>query len=247
MNNETDIENKNTSENEIENQTNFKERSFIIKDIIQRIGKLQKKEKMHILNIFKSHKIDFTKNSNGYFINCFTVSDNVIQKIHDCLELIEKNSDLIKDNERKRSELISFYKRILEEHIQDTRKRKKLEYIKTLLLKKISNIDYNISRIIKIKKKNLQFEIDDSSIEPDNLVKQYIKSLFKFKKDSVHARIFSHLKSMQSKKTKTIIYEKDDDDEYGYCPECRGSGEGMWDGSTCRVCGGSGELKHNEY
>ena len=115
MNNEIDIENKNTSENEIENQTNFKERSFIIKDIIQRIGKLQKKEKMHILNIFKSHKIDFTKNSNGYFINCFTVSDNVIQKIHDCLELIEKNSDLIKDNERKRSELISFYKRILEE------------------------------------------------------------------------------------------------------------------------------------
>ena len=66
MNNEIDIENKNTSENEIENQTNFKERSFIIKDIIQRIGKLQKKEKMHILNIFKSHKIDFTKNSNGY-------------------------------------------------------------------------------------------------------------------------------------------------------------------------------------
>ena len=40
---------------------------------------------------------------------------------------------------------------------------------------------------------------------------------------------------------------EEDDDEYGYCPECRGSGEGMWDGSTCRVCGGSGELKHNEY
>mgnify|MGYP003349243312 CR=1 FL=1 len=43
------------------------------------------------------------------------------------------------------------------------------------------------------------------------------------------------------------INDEDDDDEYGYCPECRGSGEGMWNGSTCRVCGGSGELKHNEY
>ena len=41
--------------------------------------------------------------------------------------------------------------------------------------------------------------------------------------------------------------DEEDDDEYVYCPECRGSGEGMWDGSTCRVCGGSGELKHNEY
>ena len=46
---------------------------------------------------------------------------------------------------------------------------------------------------------------------------------------------------------KSANIHEEDDDEYGYCPECRGSGEGMWDGSTCRVCGGSGELKHNEY
>jgi hypothetical protein len=35
-----------------------------------------------------------------------------------------------------------------------------------------------------------------------------------------------------------------DDDEPGYCPQCSGSGEGMYDASRCHVWGGSGvELK----
>lgn len=28
--------------------------------------------------------------------------------------------------------------------------------------------------------------------------------------------------------------------EEGYCASCSGSGEGMWDGSTCHACKGSG-------
>ena len=31
-----------------------------------------------------------------------------------------------------------------------------------------------------------------------------------------------------------------DDDEESYCPQCAGSGEGMYDGSTCHACRGSG-------
>jgi hypothetical protein len=31
-----------------------------------------------------------------------------------------------------------------------------------------------------------------------------------------------------------------DDEGEEYCVECNGSGEGMYDGSTCGVCGGSG-------
>ena len=33
-----------------------------------------------------------------------------------------------------------------------------------------------------------------------------------------------------------------DDEEGGYCPQCSGSGEGMYDGSRCLACGGSGEV-----
>ncbi len=35
--------------------------------------------------------------------------------------------------------------------------------------------------------------------------------------------------------------ERDDDYDVGICPTCNGSGEGMFDGSTCRDCGGMGE------
>jgi len=41
--------------------------------------------------------------------------------------------------------------------------------------------------------------------------------------------------------------EEDDDeecDEYDtMCSSCNGSGEGQWDGSLCRVCGGSGDAR----
>lgn len=35
--------------------------------------------------------------------------------------------------------------------------------------------------------------------------------------------------------------EEEDDDDVDYiCPQCSGSGEGMWDGASCTKCGGSG-------
>ena len=35
-----------------------------------------------------------------------------------------------------------------------------------------------------------------------------------------------------------------DDDDY-ICPTCNGSGEGMWDGSTCLKCKGTGGWPKN--
>lgn len=38
-----------------------------------------------------------------------------------------------------------------------------------------------------------------------------------------------------------ILVPPDDDDEYEcICGHCNGSGEGMYDGTTCSACGGSG-------
>lgn len=37
------------------------------------------------------------------------------------------------------------------------------------------------------------------------------------------------------------------DDWPGYCQDCNGSGEGMFDGSRCRTCGGSGEFQPTEH
>lgn len=35
--------------------------------------------------------------------------------------------------------------------------------------------------------------------------------------------------------------QPDDDTEPGICPHCNGSGEGQYDGQTCRFCKGKGE------
>jgi len=35
--------------------------------------------------------------------------------------------------------------------------------------------------------------------------------------------------------------DEDEDEESGICGACNGSGEGMYDGSTCYSCGGAGE------
>ena len=34
-----------------------------------------------------------------------------------------------------------------------------------------------------------------------------------------------------------------EDDEYGICSACNGSGEGQFDGTTCPSCKGKGEAK----
>jgi hypothetical protein len=48
---------------------------------------------------------------------------------------------------------------------------------------------------------------------------------------------------------KTKFYLIDDNDDNGCtdenCWECNGSGEGMWDGSSCGVCGGSGVYRED--
>ena len=49
------------------------------------------------------------------------------------------------------------------------------------------------------------------------------------------------------------LNEQPDDEDYNeddepLCPHCNGSGEGMYDGSTCRSCGGSGvEERDRDY
>jgi hypothetical protein len=37
--------------------------------------------------------------------------------------------------------------------------------------------------------------------------------------------------------------DEDEDEEDDYCGHCNGSGEGMTDGSSCSMCGGSGEYR----
>lgn len=39
------------------------------------------------------------------------------------------------------------------------------------------------------------------------------------------------------------ISDDDDEDDEGYCTTCAGTGEGQYDGASCRACGGKGVRK----
>ena len=164
-----------------------------MKNVIIRISKLTSKEKVHILNILKNHGIDFTKNTNGYFFNLSTLDDDIILKLNKCLELIEKNRDLIKEMDKRREELLHYYKTLIENTLHITLGEKRNEYINYLKINPSkSNLSIRINRV-KIKRKKLFDNID-----PDVLMKDYIISR-KYQKTSVYYRLILKVKHSRSR------------------------------------------------
>lgn len=164
-----------------------------VKNIISRINHLSLKEKNHILNILKANDIEYTKNTNGYFFNFLKIDDNTFNKIIKCLELIEKNCNLIKEMDKRRNDLIKNYKKIIEEKLKLSFEKQKNDYIKYLSLQMYNtNINYNIKRIYHIKR-NKHF-LAKTSTQAELILKEYQKSQTKFIKNSVYHRIYSRIK-----------------------------------------------------
>lgn len=162
-----------------------------IKDIISRVNKLDNKEKVHILNILKTHNVDFTKNRNGYFFNLSSVNDEIVLKISKCLDLIESNRDLIRKIDKRRDELLEYYKKIIQEKISNKVKKMTEEYNKKLLL-------YKVETSIMMDIKNISKRINTSIGDPDDMIKEYSKNLYKYEKNSVYANIISKIKAYNS-------------------------------------------------
>ena len=166
-----------------------------IKDIILRINKLNSKEQLHILNILKTNNIKFSKNSNGYFFNFIDINSDILDKIYKCLELIESNTDLLKEMDKRRNELLIYYKKLIQDKLHMNIKLKKDNYIQKLRLYDYSNIKMNIKRVNKIRRKLLYDKDKDKDIDIDVVMKEYLKSKSKYKKDSVYYKINIAIKS----------------------------------------------------
>lgn len=179
--------------------------SFDIKDIIARISKLNSKEKVHILNILHTKNIDFTKNANGYFFNFLNIDDDIIQKIYNCLKLIEENTDKIKEMEKRRNELLQYYKLLIEERLQNNLQKKRDSYIQKLIIRPYTEITLTKKRKNIINKKQI-----NPNIDTDILIKEHLKSKLKYSKNSVYHRLVTFIKLSKSNKTKK---NDDDDDE----------------------------------
>lgn len=157
-------------------------------DIIGRINKLTKKEKIHILSILRQDENIYTKNANGYFFNLGDISEETYTRLKTCVELIESNRDIIKEMNIRRDETIAYYKSLIEEKLLKTLNEKKRVFMDNITLKPVhSNISHEITRVWKIRYQNES----NTDIDPDDLMK---KPKIQYRKDSVCFKLNEILK-----------------------------------------------------
>lgn len=168
-----------------------------VRDLIQRVQRLTPKEKLHILNILHTHKISYSKNSNGYFFNLINADNGVLEKLHRCLELIEKNRDVIKEYDRRREELLAYYKELFNKKLDETISQRRNEYLDKLrLYKDFSNITMEITRLRVIPIKQ------SYSDDPDVLMRDFLKKQGKIPKTGVYSKILARIRNTRAQSKK---------------------------------------------
>lgn len=202
-NNDNDITEE-TQDDQSENEQKIPH-DIDIKDVITRINKLHIKEKLHILNILRMTQIDYTKNANGYFFNLLEIDGGILEKICNCLDLIEKNSGILKEMDRRRNELLNYYKNLIEERLQNNIQKKRDEYINRLQIK-----DSSLNMVIKMKtiKRRRFFE---HITDPDLLIKEYTKYKNRYAKGSVYHRIITSIKFIKSNRCRETKSSENDE------------------------------------
>jgi len=173
------------------------------KTLISNISKFTLKEKQHILRILKNNSVDYSKNSYGYFFNLNGLDEETFNKLWKCVDLIECNRDIIKQMDKKREELIIYYTSLIESNLKKTKQDKLNNYINSLIL-------YEINTNIKLSITKKQNKFINNDIDPDILIKEYIKKRNKYPKNSVYNRIATIIKNSKSNK---FIEKKEEDDD----------------------------------
>lgn len=122
--------------------------------------------------------------------------------------MVEKNSNLLKEMDRRRNELLKYYSLLIEDKIKIKTKESRENYVNRLFIKETSNITYTVHK--KITKRKNVFSLDSDS---DVLIKNYIKSKSKYEKNTVYYRIMTSIKLTKMNKSKQKTRDNDDDDD----------------------------------
>jgi polyhydroxyalkanoate synthesis regulator phasin len=182
------------------------------KDIINKVKRLNEKEKYHILYILQKNNIEYTKNNNGYFFNLDKIDKIIIEKINKCIDLIEKNREIIKELDKKRNMHLEYYKQLIEDKLEETRRNKK-KNIQDKLVMQSEKEDFIF--FIKKKPKKRQRPIPGCDInenDPDILMKSYLK----FKKITKCNYLYNLVQCISKRKSKVneVIEESGDINPY---------------------------------
>jgi hypothetical protein len=120
------------------------------KELIDKISKLNNKEKEHILKLFISNDIQYTKNMNGYFFNLSTadINEKFLQQVANSISLIEKNRNVLQELDQNREFMLQQCKELIENKLSYTIKLKQNEYNKKISILTIpTNINVSCNKI----------------------------------------------------------------------------------------------------
>jgi hypothetical protein len=168
-----------------------------VNKIISKTKNLTDNEKRHILNILLTYKVEYSKNQSGYFFYLEKISNEIIDKILKCIDLIEEKSDLIYNLDKRRDEHLEYYKSLIENKLKETINLKKKALIDNLRL-----IEEPFYIIKKKTSKKVQFTDED----PDKLMKEHLKK-YKYKKDSIYYKISQVMIQMSRKNKRRHVKE----------------------------------------
>ncbi len=161
--------------------------------IVEDINNLTHKEKKNILFILKEHKVEYTKNSNGFFFNINDIPTDVQNKITSCISLMTKNKNILVQLNEEREKYILQYKQIIEDRIFQTEKKKKDEEKLKLQLKPLPvSIDFHKKILQKL---------------PDHIIEQKIRECSRSKKYDKNTVYYRLNYIFKNRKEKIIDFE----------------------------------------
>jgi hypothetical protein len=133
-----------------------------LNNIITNINSLSLQEKKHIFDILNDSKCPFSSNKNGFFFDLSKISNQIIDKITKCINLIHRHRSLIAKMDARRDEEILYYTNLIKQKNETTNLQNKQLLYDTLSIKEItSNISWIIEKdiILTIKKEIKDFNV----------------------------------------------------------------------------------------
>lgn len=157
-----------------------------VKNLINKISKLNTQEKTYILKLLIDKNIKYTKNVNGFFFNMYSPGVNhcTLETINESIDLMLKNRNILNDIDKKRDLMIKECKELIENQLHSTNKKKQNDYFNKICIKQVNtNITYNFSKY----KKSINYKIYDNidTIDKKNTI---------YNKNSVFFRLNTQMK-----------------------------------------------------
>lgn len=89
-----------------------------------------------------------------------------------------------------------------------------------------------------------EIDVEEEHLDDEETHEDYIKVVPVLLQDKV---IIRYEEDEEEEEEIEEEEEEEEDDDPPTCGNCNGSGEGMWDGSRCSVCGGDGVIIKRDY